>query len=307
MNWNFQRSFRLAFAGLWLAANLFAADTNAVSPASVAAPHDEMAANYLQIQEQIHATQIAIEKAQQAAASVIKNNADALAGRLQALEQSVAAERAAEADAARRTQQWTLLLAGLFGLAGLGILLLMVYLQWRAFAKLAEFSASPALLHQNGHTPTPLAAPGRAVVESANAQLLNVVSQLEKRINELENNRRLLLETGVSDAKPPADRLETAQKFLDAGQPQRALELLEKFLAAEPEHAGALVKKAVALEKLGRTDEALAGFNRAILLDSSLAIAHLHKGGLLNRLRRYDEALQCYEDALRSQEKKARV
>ncbi len=149
-----------------------------------------------------------------------------------------------------------------------------------------------------------LAAPGRAAVESSNAQLLDVIGQLEKRINELESGQRLLPEIG---AAKPADVFGEAQRFLDAAQPQLALDLLENFLAEHPQHAEALAKKAVALEKLGRTDEALACCDRAIAADGTLAIAHLHKGGLLNRLRRYDEALQCYEEALRAQEKKPKV
>jgi tetratricopeptide (TPR) repeat protein len=83
------------------------------------------------------------------------------------------------------------------------------------------------------------------------------------------------------------------------------LELLEKFLASHPSHAETLVKKAVALEKLGRAEEALASCDRAIAVDGTLAMAHLQKGGLLNRLRRYDEALECFEQARQAQEKKA--
>jgi tetratricopeptide (TPR) repeat protein len=313
MNLNLQRNFRLAtVAVICLAANVFATDTNSVSlpaaaPTAVsgvpaAVTRDEMASNYLQIQEQIHATQLAIEKAQQEAALVAKNNADTLAARLQLLEHSVATEHAADADAARKTQQLTLFLAGAFGLVGLGIMLLMVYFQWRAFTRLAELSAQPpAALVTNGNGVHHLTAPGRAVVENSNAQLLDVIGQLEKRINELENGQRLLPVVGGPKAPEPLDE---AQNFLEAGQPQAALNFLEKFLTTQPRHAEALVKKAVALEKLGHTDEALACCDRAITADSSLAIAHLHKGGLLNRLRRYDEALQCYEEALRAQEKK---
>jgi tetratricopeptide (TPR) repeat protein len=131
--------------------------------------------------------------------------------------------------------------------------------------------------------------------------LLDVVGQLEKRINELESGQKFLPEIATSK---PADPLADTQKFLDAGQPQMALEAVDKFLAAHPAHAEALVKKAVVLEKLGRNDEALAVCDRAITADGTLAIAHLHKGGLLNRLRRYDEALDCYERALVAQEKK---
>ena len=86
----------------------------------------------------------------------------------------------------------------------------------------------------------------------------------------------------------------------------KALECFDKFLSAQPAHAGALVKRAAVLEKLGRDDEALAGYNRAIAADNTLVIAHLHKGGLLNRLRRYDEALNCYEQAMLGQEKKSK-
>jgi tetratricopeptide (TPR) repeat protein len=325
MHLNFQRIFWLALAGVLVSVKLLATDTNAVpaAPAAaiipatppsvmpVAAPvpapvtRDEMANNYLQIQEQIHATQLAIEQAQASAAAVARSNADALAGRLQTLEQTVAAQRAVDAEAARKTQQTTLFMAGAFGLAGLGIMLLMVYFQWRAFTQLAQISAQHQALITNGHGHAvhELAAPGRATVESSSNRLLDVVGQLEKRIHELESGQRLLPEV---NAVKPADLLGEAQRLIDANQPQPALDFLEKFLVAQPHHAEAHVKKAVALEKLGRLDEALTCCDRAITADGTLALAHLHKGGLLNRLRRYDEALNCYEQALLAQEKKAK-
>ena len=52
-----------------------------------------------------------------------------------------------------------------------------------------------------------------------------------------------------------------------------------------------------------QTDEALRCYDRAIELNSALTIAYLQKGGLFNRMERYEEALQCYELALRAQEK----
>lgn len=305
MNLNFSRQFPATVAAFFLAANLtFAADTNA--PAVIT--HDEVVQNYLHIQEQIHESQLAIEQSQLAAVTAARSNADVMAARLQALEQSVEAQRSTEAEAARKTQQLTLFLAGAFGLAGLGIMLLMVYFQWRAFTQLAQISAQqhPAIASLNSGVHE-LAAPGRATVESSNARLLDVVSQLEKRIQELEGGQRLLPEISAPKPAGPArsvDLLVEAQKLLEAGLALPALELLEKFLAAQPEHADALVKMAMALEKLGRTDEALAFCDRAIAADGTLALAHLHKGGLLNRLRRYDEALDCYEQALRAQEKK---
>ena len=43
-------------------------------------------------------------------------------------------------------------------------------------------------------------------------------------------------------------------------------------------------------------------YDRAIAADGSLTIAYLQKGGLFNRMERYEEALQCYEQALHAQE-----
>ena len=109
----------------------------AVSPAVT---RDEMANNYLQIQEQIHATQLAIEQNQETALETSQSNSLALAERLQSLEQTVASQHNSDAEAARKTQQLTLLMAGAFGLVGLGVMLLMVYFQWRSFAQLAQIS-----------------------------------------------------------------------------------------------------------------------------------------------------------------------
>jgi tetratricopeptide (TPR) repeat protein len=307
MNLKFYRLFLALGTGFFLLANAaFADGTNA---ASTAITRDEMARNYLQIQEQIHEAQLLLQQNQQAAVAAAEKNAQELTARLQSLELSVAAQHSADVESARKTQQLTLYLAGAFGLAGLGIMLLMVYFQWRAFTQLAQISTQshPALADVNG-TVAQLAAPSRATVESSNARLLDVVDQLEKRIQELEGGQRYLPEmngTHETNGTKHADPLAEAQKFLDANQPQPALEALEKILSARPNHAEAQVKKAVALEKLGRPDEALACCDRAIAVDGTLAIAHLHKGGLLNRLRRYDEALDCYERALQAQEKKA--
>jgi tetratricopeptide (TPR) repeat protein len=139
-------------------------------------------------------------------------------------------------------------------------------------------------------------------VETSTAQLLNVVSRLEQRINELEGGQKMLPET--AQARRP-DLLAAGQQQLDANAPQKALEWFDQFLSAHPDHAGAFVKRAEALEKLGRENEALADYDRAIAADPTQAGAYLHKGSLLNRLKRNDEALNCYEQALRAQDKKA--
>ena len=297
---------------------------------------EEVAENYLQIQEQIHASQLAIEHQQQVAANAASDaaaaNAAALGSRLDSLEQVVNRQRASDADAAHKTQQMTLFMAGAFGLAGLGIMLLMVYFQWRAFTQLAQISSLQHAAIASANNVHQLAAPGRATVEAANTQLLSVVDRLEQRINELEGGQRFLpdlaapkaatgmetslataaLQNHVAERAIAAERaveklpelLDEGQRYLDDNAPQRALECFDRYLATHPDRGEGLVKRASALEKLGREEEAINCYNRAIAVDSTLVIAHLHKGGLLNRLRRYDEALNCYEAALQAQEKK---
>jgi tetratricopeptide (TPR) repeat protein len=275
---------------------IFADETNSIPTNS-----DAVANGYVQIQAQLHATQLQIEQSREEEAAAAQRNADAMNARIAQLEQAISTQRAGDVDAARRTQQLTLYLVGSFGFAGLLILLLMGYFQWRAFSQLAEISAHHAAMIEASEGVHQLAAPGRATVETSNARLLDVVGRLEKRILELESGGRLLAGPSAKSIDPLAE----GQKFLDANEPQKALECFEKSLSAQPQNAEALVKKASALEKLGRTDEALAFCDRAISADASLVTAYLHKGGLLNKLARYEESLKCYEQAMLVQDKKS--
>ena len=163
----------------------FAAETNSISSSTNA---DALVNGYLQVQAQLHATQLQIEQSRAEAAAEAKRNADAMAARIQALEQTVAEQRAAATDAARLT--WSL--AGLFGLAGLGVLLLTGWFQWRAFSQLAEISSHHGATLAAVQGVHQLAAPGRATVEVTNGRLLDIVGQLEKKILELESGGRLL-------------------------------------------------------------------------------------------------------------------
>jgi tetratricopeptide (TPR) repeat protein len=305
MKLNFHQKFLFVCVAVFLGIRVLAEE----AIQQTAAPtNDTTTSNLLQIQEQLHATELAIQQNQLAAAEAVKSNSDLLAARLQSLEQTVATQRNSATTDAHKTQQLTLLLAGVFGLAVLGIMLLMVYLQSRAFTQLAQISSKQHAALTNATAIQQLAAPGRATVETSNTRLLDAVEQLKERINGLENSQPLLPQ--IPNGKPKvngaaANPLAEGQKYLDENSPQKALEFFDQFLSAHPGNAEALLRKADALEKLGRADDALSYYNRAIAADSTLAVAHLHKGGLLNRLRRYDEALNCYEQALQAQEKKA--
>ncbi len=282
-----------ACLAVFLSARSFAADTNSV-PASTNL--DATVNGYLQIQMQLHDTQMALEKSRDEA----RQNAAETTARIQKLETTLIDQRARELETAQQNQRSLFMLSGAFGLTVLAAVLFMAFLQWRSVARLVETAARPgAALVPAAAAVQQLAAPGRATVEISNARLLDIVGQLEKKILELESSGRLL-----ADSAAKSDLLAEGQAFLDANEPQKALDCFEKILAAEPVNPEALVKKAAALERLGHVDEALACCDRAIAANGAPVTAYLFKGGLLNRLQRYDESLKCYESALHTQESK---
>ena len=256
----------------------------------------------LQIQEELHATRLQMESNRAAAEAAAQKSSDAVSAQLQLLQQAVQNQRANEAEAARKTQQLTLMLAGVFGLIGLGVMLLMIYFQWRAFRQIAEISTQQNLFMAQAGAVHQLTGPSRATVEISNSRLLNVVGQLEHKIRALENvNQPAAIADKNGSAAP--DPLADGQKLLDAGDAQKALESFEKVLTVQPDHSIALLKKAAALEKMSRLDEALDFCDRALKRDKSQTVALLQKGGLLNKLNRHTEALDCFEQALHTQDK----
>jgi tetratricopeptide (TPR) repeat protein len=315
MNAMIRLNFLMVCACLAFGARIFAAETNTAAPSMPSATVN----GYLQIQAQLHDTQLAIEKNRQLAEAEAQRNADDMAARIEALQQTIVTLRTSELAATQKTQQLTLILAGTFGTIGLGIMLLMAYAQWRTVTRLVELSSLPPgeFTLGNGRVSPSLAA--GASVEQSNARLFGMVDHLEKRILELkEATHAPLQETTSSAAHAPnggsknlngrdeavANLLTEGQSLLVANEPQKAMECFDEALGLHPKHAEALVKKGGALEKLGRLDEAIACYDRAIEANDGMTIAYLHKGGLFNRMARYDEALQCYEQALRTQEKK---
>jgi tetratricopeptide (TPR) repeat protein len=314
MNVLFRPKILIVCACVIFSANIFATETNSVISSQT--PDAQNAANgYLLIQEQLHATQLAIENNRQEAEAAAKRTADEMTARIETLEQTIATQRASDAAATQKIEQLTLLMAGVFGLVCVAVMLLMAYLQWRAVARLVALVATPssAMALAEGR-PLPALA-----VEQSNARLFGTVDRLEKRILELEQLARpslpkkklpvaAELQNGATASNDDRDEcvanlLIEGQKLVEANAPEKALECFDMALAIQPKHAEALVKKGGALEKLDRLDEAVACYDRAIEADNSLAIAYLQKGGLFNRLARYDEALQCYEQALRTREK----
>ncbi|MFM1945428.1 MAG: hypothetical protein RI897_4410, partial [Verrucomicrobiota bacterium] len=94
------------------------------------------------------------------------------------------------------------------------------------------------------------------------------------------------------------------QTLLNQGNAAEALSCFNTALKASPSHpADVLVKRGLALEKLEKLETAIESYDQAIAADASLTLAYLYKGAVCNRLQRYREALDCYEKALRCEQK----
>jgi tetratricopeptide (TPR) repeat protein len=309
------------------AARLIAAEvTN--SPAQSSDTNSQELRTYLQLQEQLHATRLAIENVGEEAKQSAAQNAEQMAGRLHALEQAVAAQRAKELEAMQSSNRNMLFVAGAFASIGCVAMLLMGYFQWRTVNRLAELSAGIPTGAITLGSARPIAAlgPGNTMDVTAsspinpNPELLETIHKLEKRIDELEHASPAPLTNGGPNGEESASHesngsstsaveeaksvtlLGKGQALLNMDKPEEALACFDEVLTLEPKNADALVKKGTALERLRKLNEAIECYDRAIAADSSMTIAYLYKGGLFNRMERFGEALECYEMALRTQE-----
>jgi tetratricopeptide (TPR) repeat protein len=320
--------FALSFATL-RAANTDASPTNSLSAPDSGS--NEALRAYLQLQEQIHDTQLSIERNRLQAQAAAAQETMALSNRLQAIEQSMLLRRANDLEEAQRTTHMLMGVLAIFATVGLVAVLLMVYFQSRAVSRLADISTALASRRELAFSPAGALeldgeheALANHSVQQSNTRLIGLVQHLEKRIAELEHTAAMPLQepqspSGNNEMREPAHNLNSAPqekpaelaKLLERGQtllngdrPEDAIACFDEVLATEPNHAEALVKKGTAFEKMRQPQEALECYDRAITADGSLTIAYLHKGGLCSRLEKYGEAMECYERALHTQEKK---
>jgi tetratricopeptide (TPR) repeat protein len=296
---------------------------------------NDMLRAYLQLQEQIHATQLSVDRTRQESADTAARNAEALSNRLQLIEQFLVTARARELETVQSTNRAMLTIAGAFVGVGLLALVLTAYLHWRAVHRLAEIAATLSA----GRALAPLAALGAGdnnhfitagTVDPSTVRLLGVIERLEKRLLEFENGApaderaaitsdadssmaEALPETSTRTSANPAFSspnprlamlLGKGQSLLSLDKIEEALACFDEVLTIDPNNTEALVKKGLGLEKLRKPQEAIECYDRAIAADNTLTIAYLYKGGLYNRMERFGEAMQCYEQALHTQEKR---
>jgi len=313
--------------------------TNAASPTIYATTNaQEILLASLLLQEQLRATQQAIEQNKKDSEAALARNTESITAQLSLIQQALETQRARDSEAMRSTNRFMLILACAFAVIGLVAMLLTAYLHWRAVQRLAEIPAALPLAHFLGPSRAVAAlGPGEAslvpagTVEQSNARLLGVIERLEKRIAELEHltqtgqpaagnvtsgepNKATDAVSGMESSGAKAQPSEVderkaegaalvgkGQSLLNLGQAEEALGCLDEALSLDAANVEALVKKGNALEKLDRLEEALACYDRAIAADGSMTLAYLHKGSLFNHMARHNEALACYEEALKTQ------
>ena len=311
---------------MFLSCALFAAEQTNEIKAAEESETEQARRAYLQLQEQLHAAQLAIEQTRQETSESARRSAEIIAARLKLIEQTLVLQRERELEAMQKSNRLILTGAGVFG--GIGILAL-VFTAWfllRAMNRLSEIAATFPLGHALGPA---AAAPalgagqiqthlvGFGSSEPPGPRLLGAIERLEKRIHELESTAQLpsagqhKQEDNTSAAQPSRAESERSEKIslmlgkgqalLHMDQAENALLCFDEILADEPNHAEALIKKGTALERLKRFDEAIESYDRAIAADRSMTLAYLYKGGVYNQLERFSEALECYEQALRHQ------
>jgi hypothetical protein len=291
-----------------LARGSTAPDTNtaaATPPRSEETNSQEVLRAYLQLQEQLHAAQLAIEQNRKDARETAVQSAEALAGRLQDIERVLMLQRARELETMQSSNRIMVIVAGSFAAVGFMAMMLMAYFQWRTVNGLAEISAglTPRALPAGSTTPalglgeTHWLAAGPA--QQSNLRLLGAMEQLEKRLYDLEHSSRSPLNEPSSEAAPTHGNgngngagAESDSTEASPANPGAATSL------TEGDRVAGLLAKGQSFLSSDKAEAALACFDEVLTLNPSNTEALVKKGSALERLQKLTEAIACYDQAI---------
>jgi hypothetical protein len=164
----------------------------------------ELLGGILRLQEQVHATRLAIEEYSQEAKVAATQNAEALNKGMQAMQKAFSAERARESDAMRslseatqRSNKVMLIVMGTFGALVFLIMLILTYFQWRMSRSLDGISAGwPAALGYGPGSAVSVLGPGDSrlvqggLVEQSSLRLLAAMEQPARRLHDTGESSR---------------------------------------------------------------------------------------------------------------------
>ena len=114
----------------------------------------------------------------------------------------------------------------------------------------------------------------------------------------LEKRTKRRMQTPQAEEQPANYWSNQGGSLCALGKYDEALAYFDKALALEPRYAHAWSNKGVALYSLGRNEEALQCFENALNIDSSDAMAWGNAGNVLSTLGRHEDAIRSCDRAL---------
>lgn len=304
----------LATAVLFLVPADLRAQAPEAPPAKTSSPDElsqaELLKSYLQLRDQLQASQLAIANNRLEAEAAARAQASMTADRLEAITAAMEAERErhriemdrhtadrerdraetqrleaerdrrqAELENSNRTVLWVVSGVGVVGLLAIS---LSPLLYWRTINRVTELAALRA--------PSPaesLAADGSGglsdrTVALSNQQLLSAIDRIEQRVREFEQ---------LWNGPRPAG-MAVGGRELELGR--RA-----NIVADQTSRIRVLLAKGQSLLDLGKTVEALSSYNDVLRIDPNHPEALVKRGAALERLKQDDEAIQCYDRAIK--------
>jgi len=293
----------------------------------------ELLKAYLQVRDQLHATQLTVLNNRLEAESAARTQAAALTERLDAIKAAMEAERerqrqqAERAEMARQLQQqesersyrMVLWVATGFGAIGLVALLATPFFQWRAIKRLADTSTHRNLPLEGstrlGLLPGDSAVPSDQAVVLSNQRLMTVIDRLERRVLELEGTATEPLPVAAAVASPAEPAVNgtipvaTVEPVLAAGKARIEPQPIRRFTPAGEQEAmiATMLGRARTLLAKDQLKEALASYDEILQIDVNHPEALLKKGMALERLKRDNEALRCYDRAIAADRRMTRA
>lgn len=269
------------------------------------------------VSAELRATYEAVEQLRRDMEQTASRNAEAITSGLSLIEPTLARMHERQMEAVQSSNRTILLAAGVFAAVGFFGLIFISLILVRAigrFSELAVANSPRPLLGQGTALAVPALGPGespggRGAAEQAAGRFQGAIEQLQHRIHELEQElhtppqpllpSQRARSTSSGQAAEPVARpelplpSELAPSELANIQPLRpAAE------ATPPSRASVLLGKGQALLSLDAPEQALNCFEEALRLDPGNADALVKRGMAYEKLEDWDRALDSYNRAI---------